>query len=191
MTAAACRSCGAEILWVLTAANGKPMPLDATPNPEGNVELVTGRAVVHASSPLFATPGSIYMSHFATCPDADDWHGATRVKQREHPDVQARLDGDTPTLPHQAHSATSHAAAAAAASSAPRDRARVLALIRESGPISDEAIADALALNPSTARPRRVELQRDGLIRESGHKGRTRAGRACNLWESVYDGGHV
>lgn len=62
-----CRSCGAEIRWARTSA-GKRMPLDAEPNPNGNVELTNGVAVVHAQPPAFVD-GEIFMPHFATCPD--------------------------------------------------------------------------------------------------------------------------
>jgi hypothetical protein len=44
-----CRSCGAKVEWVETA-NGKKMPMDLEPDAEGN-----------------------RISHFATCPQANDW----------------------------------------------------------------------------------------------------------------------
>lgn len=70
-----CRSCDAEILWATTAA-GKAMPLDAVPNPNGNVEAVCdahGRwsvVAVYKGPDLF---GAVrYMPHHATCPNADE-----------------------------------------------------------------------------------------------------------------------
>ena len=71
---ATCRYCSAPIIWVRTAA-GRAMPLDAEPNPDGNVELVErfdgpDEVLVHAQPPL-ATWGVIYMPHFATCPNYD------------------------------------------------------------------------------------------------------------------------
>lgn len=66
-----CRSCGAEIVWVVTST-GARMPLDAEPNPDGNVELVNGRAIVHGQPPAFVH-GPIHMPHHATCPDAEEW----------------------------------------------------------------------------------------------------------------------
>lgn len=62
-----CRSCGAPIVWGKTK-NGKGIPLDAAPHPDGNVELhPDGRAVVN-SGPLIGVP--LYRSHFTTCPHA-------------------------------------------------------------------------------------------------------------------------
>ena len=63
----ACRSCGAEIRWVRTAANGKAMPLDALPTPAGNVEITPAGAVVHAQATLDG--GERWMPHHATCPN--------------------------------------------------------------------------------------------------------------------------
>lgn len=67
-----CSSCGAEINWVPSAANGVSMPLDAAPCPDGNVVINGGKAHV-LNRNLFAgeapeTPR--YKSHFATCPNA-------------------------------------------------------------------------------------------------------------------------
>jgi hypothetical protein len=65
-----CRSCTAPILWVRTV-NGKYMPLNAEPDPKGNIVLdrhdvatVLGKnAVVPVGTP-------IYMPHHATCSNA-------------------------------------------------------------------------------------------------------------------------
>lgn len=74
-----CRSCGAEIIWVLTQ-KGKRMPIDAEPREDGNIEIVkrdpgepplvrylTGS---EDTLPGFDLPDR-YVSHFATCPHAD------------------------------------------------------------------------------------------------------------------------
>jgi hypothetical protein len=74
----ACRSCGAEMLWAVTA-KGKRIPLDALAVPDGNVVLEEqgpGRpplAVVlpNGTDPLM-TETERYVSHFATCPRADE-----------------------------------------------------------------------------------------------------------------------
>jgi len=50
-------------------------------------------------------------------------------------------------------------------------------------PATDEEIAHGLALNPSTARPRRVELVAAGLVRDSGTRRRTVSGRQAIVWE--------
>lgn len=58
-----CRSCGAEILWIITGA-GKRMPLD--------VRSVERRFVVDGSTePMGAEMRNTYVSHFATCANAD------------------------------------------------------------------------------------------------------------------------
>lgn len=61
-----CRSCGAEILWVVTV-NDKKMPVD--PKPEKRIVLSAG--------PTGNTPRAdvvdTYLSHYASCPHADGW----------------------------------------------------------------------------------------------------------------------
>lgn len=71
---AECRSCGAKVLWVTMAGTGKANPLDAEPSDKGNVEVTydTGQpvgTVVTNEDRLFPVP--LYLSHFATCPDAE------------------------------------------------------------------------------------------------------------------------
>jgi hypothetical protein len=69
---AACRSCGAEIIWAIKP-NGKKIPLDAKPI-VGPVyllgELSDGQYL--AQSDLSQVQRR-YRSHFETCPDAADW----------------------------------------------------------------------------------------------------------------------
>jgi hypothetical protein len=63
-----CRSCGAEIKWVVMSG-GKRMPLDAEPCDDGNVvEGDDGRYAVAVSIRKSDRPR--YKSHFATCPNA-------------------------------------------------------------------------------------------------------------------------
>jgi len=66
-----CRSCGAPIRWAITAANGKSIPLDRDPVDGGNVILVEGVAYMNANPDLFTD--ARYVSHFATCPEANRW----------------------------------------------------------------------------------------------------------------------
>lgn len=86
--------------------------------------------------------------------------------------------------PYVAGSSTSAAAADRIEPVAGSLRGRVLELIRTAGPITDQQIAERLRMDPSTARPRRVELQRVGLVRQQG-TARTRAGREAALWVAV------
>lgn len=95
----------------------------------------------------------------------------------------ARMD-KARSLAHQAHSATSRAAAVAIAPIAGTYQARVLDLLTVCGPMTDEQMQGALDMNPSTQRPRRIELTRAGLVRDSGQRGVTIAGRTCVLWEA-------
>lgn len=80
-----CRSCKAPILWVHTTT-GSIMPLDPEPVAGGNVAL-TGRNIrLTDDGPLrpearVEPAGTVSLfdtvehrvSHFATCPQADDW----------------------------------------------------------------------------------------------------------------------
>jgi hypothetical protein len=64
--------------WCLVDGGMRRMPLDPEPTEDGNVYVLRhdgGTPVVK----VVATPDKIpegfhrYKSHFATCPDADDW----------------------------------------------------------------------------------------------------------------------
>ena len=86
--------------------------------------------------------------------------------------------------PAQQHSRTSMAAA----DSMDRDRLNslqrsVVAFLRERGVhgATDEEIAAGLEMNPSTQRPRRIELVRRGLVVEAGTR-KTRSGRFATAW---------
>lgn len=75
MPNAVCRSCGAEIMWVPTAA-GKRLPLNAEPDPLGNVVLrrrenrtVFAHVLKKNEEDLFAERR--WMPHHATCPSVD------------------------------------------------------------------------------------------------------------------------
>lgn len=66
-----CSSCGADILWIKTP-KGKSMPLDATPNPTGNVVIKDGLAVVLRLEQL-GDPSlgkRRWMPHWASCEHA-------------------------------------------------------------------------------------------------------------------------
>ena len=77
-----CRACGAEIGFIKTVA-GKTMPVDAKSiyfmpdplatevfvTPDGNVKR--GRQLTEDTAPLEGEPAIGYISHFATCPEAD------------------------------------------------------------------------------------------------------------------------
>ena len=63
-------------------------------------------------------------------------------------------------------------------------RRRVLAHLLACGArgATDQEIQDALSMDPSTERPRRVELVDDGLVRPAAAVRPTRSGRAAQVW---------
>lgn len=85
--------------------------------------------------------------------------------------------------PPSVHTATSREAATRIAPHTITLRQMVYDLIESDGPICDEQIANQLELNPSTARPRRVELVKAGLIRPALSTVRTSSGRNAIAWE--------
>lgn len=72
-----CRSCGAEIRFVRHERTGRHMPLE--PAPEDATKGLF--RVVKEGDDVFARPTTrqplipetLYLSHFATCPDAPAW----------------------------------------------------------------------------------------------------------------------
>ena len=74
-----CRSCGAEIVWIITA-KGKAMPCDVKKIKGvrakfGDTLLVTEAGTIErvdVRAPIGGVPSvEGYISHFATCPNAD------------------------------------------------------------------------------------------------------------------------
>jgi hypothetical protein len=90
----------------------------------------------------------------------------------------------TMTAPYQPHSATSREAARKIEPRQGSLRAIVLAFIRERGPAgaTDEEIQAELRLNPSTQRPRRIELCEVGLVIDSGRQRPTASRRRAAVW---------
>lgn len=88
-------------------------------------------------------------------------------------------------LPYQVHSETSRAAALAYEQQSWTSRQRVFEAIRNFRGLTDEEVCTLLAMNPSTERPRRVELERAGLIRDSGQQRATRSGMQAVVWIEI------
>lgn len=65
MTNASCKSCGAPIVWMVIESTKKPHPFNAKPI---NGWQPTGLMM---KSAMVVSPGQYYVSHFATCPDAE------------------------------------------------------------------------------------------------------------------------
>lgn len=75
-----CRSCGAPIVFGTNVSTRKPMPVDAEPSEVGNISRYDAadgpRFVVLARSKAAAMRAqgvALYLSHFASCPNAAQW----------------------------------------------------------------------------------------------------------------------
>ncbi len=90
-------------------------------------------------------------------------------------------------LPAQDHSKTSIEAAESMEPHAPTLRERVYNLLKSQliNGMTDEEMQDTLLMNPSTQRPRRIELLNQGVIEDSGVKRLTKSGRKAVVWRAV------
>jgi len=82
-----CKKCPAEIRFFRTSGGGW-MPVDAEPNPEGSLVIVsefvdtddhgTTRKIPVVDLPGLFTPADAdrWMPHWATCPEADEFRGS-------------------------------------------------------------------------------------------------------------------
>ena len=67
-----CRSCGKEIVWAVSP-NGKKIPLEEI---KTQIYRMGGGAFEPKDRATKLDPdmtGRLYISHFATCPEANDW----------------------------------------------------------------------------------------------------------------------
>jgi len=78
-----CKSCGQLFFWAETVA-GNPMPIDATPSPDGNVLILGGKALVlRKGDPRRESHADqLRTSHFATCQYAKDYRKRHPVGER-------------------------------------------------------------------------------------------------------------
>ncbi len=83
--------------------------------------------------------------------------------------------------PAQRHSPESRDAASQIKPSRTTLRTRVYDVLVQYGPMTDEEMQVALKMNPSTQRPRRIELWRAGKVTKVGTRA-TRSGRMAALW---------
>lgn len=88
------------------------------------------------------------------------------------------------SLPYQKNSLTSALAACDAQPYAKTARYRVWRFIVGHPGVMDEEIQLGLKMNPSTQRPRRVELMNAGLVYEAG-RGKTSSGSEAVKWAST------
>lgn len=107
--------------------------------------------------------------------------------------IPGQLDiygNEEPEPPAQQHSPTSKAAAAQIRSEARSYRQQVLDTLRQHGALTDSQIAERAGLNENTARPRRIELARNGQIRSAGQQKNTN-GRMATLWVATFTEGEA
>lgn len=98
----------------------------------------------------------------------------------------------TPVPPYRKNSpaGTSDRAALMIAEHAPTLRQRILELIRARGPagLTDDEGEAELGIIAQTYTPRRGELRRMGLIRDTGERRPTRSGRPAAVWVATGGG---
>lgn len=85
----------------------------------------------------------------------------------------------------QEHSETSKDAARKIEAVRGEKRQRVLAYLLDYGPATDQEGAAALGMDPSTYRPRRIELEEANLIRKTDRTRATKSGRKAAVYEAV------
>jgi hypothetical protein len=103
------------------------------------------------------------------------------LRQPLLPGIDAEAPGEAP--PAQAHSATSVEAAEKVKGCTGRLRRAVLELLRGlADGATDEEMQAALGMAQNTQRPRRVELVRQGLVKDSGRTRLTASRRRAVVW---------
>lgn len=87
----------------------------------------------------------------------------------------------------QEHSETSKAAAIAIESMAVTLRGEVYRFLLSRGEhgATDDEMQRFMYMNPSTQRPRRIELVEKGLVKDSGETRPTRSRRAAAVWIAI------
>lgn len=93
--------------------------------------------------------------------------------------------------PYQKHSVTSEAAGESVVQHLTGLRLKVYEYLTQPivkgtfGGLTDEQLQDGLGMNPSTQRPRRIELVAMGFVRDSGEVRKTRSGSKAVVWVPV------
>lgn len=67
-----CDTCKRPIIWRTHERTGKPAPIDAAPDPAGNIVLLDNRKY-RVVSPAMPEPGEKHTNHYQTCIDAAAW----------------------------------------------------------------------------------------------------------------------
>lgn len=86
---------------------------------------------------------------------------------------------------YQKHSPTSREAAFFSEGFSGVAREQVFLQIVKRGGATDEEVQETIKMNPSTERPRRVELVEMGIIKDSGHTRPTSSGMDAVIWTAT------
>ncbi len=70
---AACKSCGAEMIWATSLTTGKAVPLNAKPDPGGNLVLLVGGKTRGVTDEDIESGRPRHTSHFVDCPQRREW----------------------------------------------------------------------------------------------------------------------
>lgn len=86
-TEARCSSCGRKIIWAYSPA-GARLPLDARPVRPYFIDYLalggsTPRAIPAPVPELLGAPTKFYISHYLTCPQADEHSRAAKQRREE------------------------------------------------------------------------------------------------------------
>lgn len=94
------------------------------------------------------------------------------------------FEDDRYTPPRQRHSETSTEAAKSIKPHISGLHTRILALLKQRGAhgATDEEMQDVLGMIANTQRPRRIELQKKGVIVQAPMRRKTKKGRGANVW---------
>ncbi len=79
-----CTHCGAPVVFLLAEKSGKVNILDAEPVETGNVAIINRRAVYASKAAPLPEGIERYVSHFATCPNADAVRADLVARTKEH-----------------------------------------------------------------------------------------------------------
>lgn len=80
-----CRSCGAEVVWLKHVRTGKPAPIDAVPNPAGNIVIHLDRGTYEnvPADERDTQRDWLHTNHFQTCASADFWKKRGSLRDTE------------------------------------------------------------------------------------------------------------
>lgn len=100
---------------------------------------------------------------------------------------ELRETGLSNYTPSQPHSPTSIGAAAAIRPEARNLKARVYECVAKAGVhgMTDQEMQRSLSMDPSTQRPRRIDLVHEGKVLDSGKRRDTSSGRKAVVWVTL------